>query len=887
MKLMPDLTDFMVDKGDDSYYGRLSIDEIYLEILPQTEQDFINEIERFMAHNFRYYQKEALSIFDYFYRISRDLYSFKEELYEKNFAEGKIPFYGYEMATGSGKTLLIGSSLIYLNRYENLKNFLIITPTTEIYKKTINNFDLMNKKCIFSQSLELKYNVITGDNFTNKSSNYDESADFNVYIFNIQKFFERSTGILKVDKEWEESYWKDKLGNTISFRNFLRDKKLVIITDEAHHYQNIQTKGREQTSGKIIISLQPELILEFTATAVTEDQAKDRRSQKIIYKYSIDKFISDGYGKKVRAFGYTSAEEKGSGPQITEDDKKKFLVSYLIHLLKKGALEEEIFKPILLIRARNIEHAENLNKWIKNELIGENELIENSYKEIISGEKFVITALIKRYISLDYFKERVTELPKISFTYHSDNETIKEVKEKINTIEKNNQEVLIQIKKLEEGWDIQNPYTILILSISKGKRKNYIKQLIGRGVRLFREKRIHDGLSGFLRNQQEILHVICEKGGNFDGFVKEIRKELGLSRSSFQPELFVEQKTNKTIAKFEKFNELQLPIIEIYRKASINAVELVNNINYKNLKLDLFLDNNTYTEHGERFWKIDEKAGGIEEDITGKTVLKINGKNNYKREVLKFKTHEITTMISNIILSQSLLPSHTSVKDKLGIVLEELNSKGIKYVISTSQSRKNNVNKLKRKIASHISNVLDNYFNTEIKIRKEALKLLFPEEKFSIEKTSEKGLVVNVKEKAYVDANKEDFLHLHITGFNKSYYEYNWFESSHEFKLAYQLDSIKDVEFWIRNKRTYYLEYGVGNKYYPDFVVKIGTDLFIIEVKGSYYLKYAKTKKEMEMLRHLRSRGYKTMFLLDKKIDRLIFKKAKSFNDVTSCDYLK
>ena len=95
----------------------------------------------------------------------------------------------------------------------------------------------------------------------------------------------------------------------------------------------------------------------------------------------------------------------------------------------------------------------------------------------------------------------------------------------------------------------------LSLKLLLKKRKNYIKQLIGRGVRLFREKRIHDGLSGFLRNQQEILHVICEKGGNFDGFVKEIRKELGLSRSSFQPELFVEQKTNKTIAKFEKFNE--------------------------------------------------------------------------------------------------------------------------------------------------------------------------------------------------------------------------------------------------------------------------------------------------------------------------------------------
>lgn len=119
-----------------------------------------------------------------------------------------------------------------------------------------------------------------------------------------------------------------------------------------------------------------------------------------------------------------------------------------------------------------------------------------------------------------------------------------------------------------------------------------------------------------------------------------------------------------------------------------------------------------------------------------------------------------------------------------------------------------------------------------------------------------------------------------ITGFNKSYYEYNWFESSHEFKLAYQLDNSEDVDFWIRNKRTYYHEYGVGNRYHPDFIVKCGSDIYIIEVKGEVYLETYRTKREIEILKRLGKEGYKTLFLLDKTIDEKIYRKALNFVDI-------
>jgi len=241
---MPDLSNFGVEIAGGSFYERLKMDETYKKMLQQIDQKFIAEIDGYMAHDFRYYQKQSLTAFDFFQKAHREQYVFKDELYEREFADGTIPFYGFEMATGSGKTLLIGALILYLYKYHNYKNFLIITPGTTIYDKTISNFDMMSTKCVFSNYIDIKYNIVTGDDFTDKSSNYDEDAEINIFIFNIQKFFDRTTGTLRIDKEWEESFWKDKLGNTISFRKYLKNEKLLIITDEAHRYQKFREGER-------------------------------------------------------------------------------------------------------------------------------------------------------------------------------------------------------------------------------------------------------------------------------------------------------------------------------------------------------------------------------------------------------------------------------------------------------------------------------------------------------------------------------------------------------------------------------------------------------------------------------------------------------------------
>src|SRR3989344_8782399 len=274
--------------------------------------DFINKN---LVVPLRYYQNEALFALQYFLNLNSDNY-FKKELIE-DVGGKKIPFLSFELATGSGKTLSIGSNILYLYK-KGYKDFLIITPNTFIYDKTIKNFSLNNKKCVFSEEIPLKINLVTGDNYKDKTCEYDEDADLTIYVFNIQKFFEKSSGEAKKQDDsfgvpytlrpLEESFWEDSSGNTISFVEFLKRRRLMIFTDEAHHYQ-------EKASFEAIKELNPEMVLEYTATAL--EDPKEKRKQKVVYKYSISNLIEDGHAKKIRAIGYANLHESESN-EVTD-----------------------------------------------------------------------------------------------------------------------------------------------------------------------------------------------------------------------------------------------------------------------------------------------------------------------------------------------------------------------------------------------------------------------------------------------------------------------------------------------------------------------------------------------------------------------------------------
>jgi len=87
------------------------------------------------------------------------------------------------------------------------------------------------------------------------------------------------------------------------------------------------------------------------------------------------------------------------------------------------------------------------------------------------------------------------------------------------SLDDNKAEIVNQVRVFTEGVDYDNFYTIVVLGDTVENVGLAAAQLICRGLRLYKEKREFDILENDLKEQSEILHVICERGRRFDKIV--------------------------------------------------------------------------------------------------------------------------------------------------------------------------------------------------------------------------------------------------------------------------------------------------------------------------------------------------------------------------------
>jgi len=855
------------------YYQDLLVNKTYQEYLKKTEQPFIKLLENDLAFDFRYYQKQALAILDIFWNAPEDYYPPKKDAIEE--VDGhNIPFYCFEMATGSGKTLLMAANVLYLLN-KGIKDIFIIVKGKTIYDKTIREFDINNKKSIFNKAMDYKYNLIIGENYQNRSSNYDENADFNLFVFNIEKFFEKSgqTGgkTMRVTKPWEESVWRDAQGYTISLVDFLKQKKIAIITDEAHHYQN-------KTSNDIIKLFYPEVVLEYTATAQVTDTKK--KIQKRVYVYPVKQYIKDGYGKKIRAYGFDPIHGTIEvQDQVNDTDKERLILGILTHLVKKKALNEQL-KSVLLLKCRSINHSNELFKYISEEMVLDDDFVRSAYERIIQDDEYNLITLIKDHVSIQELLDFVEDISEKTFVIHSENRNTKEILDKFDNIETNSQEIVVQVDVATEGWNIDNVYTILILTNNQGNVKTYVKQLIGRGLRLYKGVRTLDDSTNLLENEEEILHVVCAKGNNFGKFVEEIEKELDAEIES-EPKLKTEKNLLGEFVTIDKYNNLFLPTNRIENDI---IDDFLNRINFNDLEIQKFLDDREHPKFGKPFIDVMESATGEERDLETKKEVRVH-KTRYSDKELILRESDIEKMMNDIIAEQHVLPSSPDVKKKLKDVIFQINNKHLMFKEKYEEDYEFFSRRFLGLLKRHLYKKIENYFEPINEEDTIAIKQVFQEYEINLKQNVETSIIENVitKEKSLrlLEEDKKGIKTLEMTGFIKAWHKYNWFESSHELKMAHILDVMDNVEFWIRNRRDYWLEHHVGNKYYPDFIVKLkeSKELYIIEVKGEIYIE--QSKYNIEVLFRLKESGNKCIFLTDKTIDKFLWDSAneKGYHD--------
>jgi len=361
--------------------------------------------------------------------------------------EREFPSLCFALATGVGKTRLMGAFISYLHLAHGINNFFVMAPNLTIYNKLITDFTPNTPKYVFKGISEFAVDapeIITGDNYEAKAGTlFDQVLRCKVNIFNIAKINTEVRGgkaprIKRLSEYIGESYFE--------YLAALPD--LVLIMDESHRY-------RASAGVRAINELKPVLGLELTATPFTEGPRGPVAFKNVIYDYPLAKAMQDGFVKEPAV-----ATQKNFDPSrfsAAEIEKIKLEDGIRLHEDVKVRLEtyaretgQSIVKPFVLVIARDTTHAGELLKLIQSDGFFEGrymgKVIQVDSSRTGADEEEMIDRLLK--------------------VEHADEPT----------------EIVIHVNMLKEGWDVTNLYTIVPLRAANARI--LIEQSIGRGLRL-------------------------------------------------------------------------------------------------------------------------------------------------------------------------------------------------------------------------------------------------------------------------------------------------------------------------------------------------------------------------------------------------------------------
>jgi type III restriction enzyme len=360
--------------------------------------------------------------------------------------ERDFPSLCFALATGVGKTRLMGAFISYLRIARGMRHFFVLAPNLTIYNKLIADFTPNTPKYVFQGISEFVMNppeIITGENYERGLDLFRQAENIHINIFNISKINSEVRGgksprIKRLSEYIGESYFE--------YLSKLED--LVLLMDESHRY-------RASAGVKAINELNPVLGLELTATPQIESGKKATRFQNVVYSYPLYKAMEDGYVKEPAV----ATRENFNAAHYDEDQLEKLKLEDGIRVHETVKTELKVYadnnnkpyvKPFMLVVAQDTTHAENIMAMIKSD-----DFFEGRYKE-----RVITVHSAQRGEEKDETVERLLSVE------DSDELT----------------EIVIHVNMLKEGWDVTNLYTIVPLRAANSR--TLVEQSIGRGLRL-------------------------------------------------------------------------------------------------------------------------------------------------------------------------------------------------------------------------------------------------------------------------------------------------------------------------------------------------------------------------------------------------------------------
>lgn len=761
-----------------------------------------------------------------------------------------FPSFCYNMATGIGKTRLMGACIYYLYKTKGYKHFFILAPGNTIYDKLRNESNPAHPKYIF-KGLEAEMGrprVWDGENYDQYPVKYeqgslfvDQMSEIQLFIFNIGKIFNSKT-----DTQFNFHKFKETLG--ASFADVLAQfDDLVICMDEAHHYY-------APASMKAINYLRPILGLEFTATP--------KSPSNVIYSYDVARGAAEGYLKIPVVMGRSNI----AGYSQDDIEEMKIRDGLTLHEYRKTVLREycvnnelDYVKPIVLIACKDTDHAKKIRALIDSD-------------DFMNGK----------------YKGKVIEI-------HS-KQTGEESEENVRLLlsienAKNPIEIVLHVYKLKEGWDVNNLFTIIPLNAAKSDI--LAMQTIGRGLRLpFGEQTGNEDLDTLdivahdhyrelvdeIRSSDIFRYRDLDKTGVEDSESVDVSSTFEDGQLSFIDEAI----TSTGLKSFDQMRnpQTQLEIYEAYVK-NFMASQKKNRRSDDPNQLSLFDVAPEVMQTGETpgpqstgtdtvSTTPDTQSGKrpMTQEEFAKTVTEYSAKAISVPKILvqttsevKFNRFEVKRTIQDFEIATAKIERFDAINQHLLTVVDA-------QALEVEDARNtlacmllDSISELSYDDADFIIDVVEQYLSQitgdeeeKKKIVRRYAGLIVNDIKKQIythmdRKTQDihivqKDLIVfrkfvkNVKkngqvryDKPFTDrSNIKKYL---FTGYKKSYYPANAFDSDTERQFSVILEEDPDVIRWIKPPLNQLgLFWKAGQQYNPDFLVETATGKYMVEVKA-------------------------------------------------------
>lgn len=279
-----------------------------------------------------------------------------------------FPSLAFSIATGIGKTRLMGAIIAYLYLKKGIKHFFVLAPNLTLYEKLIKDFgDESYSKYVFkgiSEFVGKPPRIVTGENYNERTGSL--FSDIEINIFNISKFNTENKTTKKGGATVQPRMRRlsEYLGQ--SYFDYLASlPDLVILMDEAHRYHGDASK-------KAINELRPVLGLEMTATPFDE---KGRAFKNIVFEYNLAEALDDGLYVKNPAIAKARNFNKDN---YTPDEIEIIKLEDGITCHERTRLAIEMYarqnglpvvKPFILVACRDINHAKEVEELLQSDRI--------------------------------------------------------------------------------------------------------------------------------------------------------------------------------------------------------------------------------------------------------------------------------------------------------------------------------------------------------------------------------------------------------------------------------------------------------------------------------------------------------------------------------------